>query len=95
MVQFVLSLLKSRFKLVDFLTDLYLFHLKLFLDLAQDPFLLHYEVALGLDLVLEGDLVTFELSNSVCSQLILIIELSTFAAEGFLLLVKLELTLLS
>ena len=94
MVQFVFSLLQSLFKLVDLLTDLYLFHLKLLLDLTQDPFLLHHQVALGLDLVLKGDLVTFKLSNSVCSHLILIIEFSTLAAKGFLLLVKLGLALL-
>ena len=94
MVQFVFSLLQSLFKLVDFLTDLYLFHLKLFPDLTQDLFLLHDDVALGFNLVLKGDLVSFKLSDSVCSHLILIIELSTLAVKGFLLLVKLGLALL-
>ena len=75
--------------------DFMLVHLKFFLHLTQNPFLLHDEVALGLNLVLKSDLIAFKLRNSVSTQLILIIELSSLRIKCFLLLVKLSLALFS
>ena len=56
---------------------------------------MHDEVALRLNLVLKSDLIAFKLRNSVGTQLILFIELTTLRIKCLLLLVELHLALLS